>query len=200
VQSQVPFAVLAAWAIGGERPALRRLSGVAVVLAGVVLIASAPEAVRAWGALASVELGTLSWGISQVLIRAFGQDDGTTTIGALTLYAASQLLLASLFIETGQLDSLRTASIGDWVAVLVLAIGGFVVAYSIWYGLMQRCRVDQVTPFALLMPLTGFLAGAIILGERLSRLTALGGIVILGGLAFTLTGLAPGREPAQADL
>jgi O-acetylserine/cysteine efflux transporter len=191
VQSQVPFAILSAWAICGERPDPRRLLGVAVVLFGIVLIAGAPEAVSAWGALALVLLGTLSWGVSQALVRALGRDDGPTTIGALTMYAAPQLLIASVFLETGQLESLRTATWDVWIAVIVLAVGGYVVAYSIWYGLMQRYRVDQVMPFALLMPLVGVLAGAMVLGEHLSFWVALGGLVVLGGLAFTL------REPVR---
>jgi O-acetylserine/cysteine efflux transporter len=191
VQSQVPFAVLSAWAICGERPDPRRLLGVAIVLIGIVLIAGAPEAVSALDALALVLLGTLSWGISQALVRALGRDDGPTTIGALTLYAAPQLIVASLFLETGQLESLQTATWDVWIAVIVLALGGYVVAYSIWYGLMQRYRVDQVTPFALLMPLVGVLAGAIILGEHLSVWVGLGGLVVIGGLAFTL------REPTR---
>jgi len=196
VQSQVPFAVLAAWAICGERPEVRRLIGVAVVLAGIVLISGAPEAVTALGALASVMLGAASWGISQAMVRALGRDDGPTTIGALTLYAAPQLLLASLLLEKGQLTSLRTATFDVWVAVLVLAIGGYVVAYSIWYGLMQRYRVDQVTPFALLTSVVGVLAGAVILGERLSIWTALGGVVVLGGLAIALIERAPAAHRA----
>jgi O-acetylserine/cysteine efflux transporter len=187
VQSQVPFAVLSAWAICGERPNGRRLFGIAVVLSGIVLISGAPEAVNALDALASVMLGALSWGISQAMVRAFGRDDGPTTIGALTLYAAPQLLFASLFLESGQLASLQTATPDVWIAMLVLAIGGYVVAYSIWYGLMQRYRVDQVTPFALLMPLVGVLAGAIILGEQLSLWAVLGGLVVLGGLTFALS-------------
>jgi O-acetylserine/cysteine efflux transporter len=191
VQSQVPFAVLSAWAICGERPDPRRLLGVAIVLVGIVLIAGAPEAVSAWDALALVLLGALSWGVSQALVRTLGRDDGPTTIGALTLYAAPQLLVVSLFRETGQLESLKTATWDVWIAVIVLAVGGYVAAYSIWYGLMQRYRVDQVMPFALLMPLVGVLAGAIILGEHLSVWVALGGLVVLGGLAFTL------REPAR---
>src|ERR1700722_4676554 len=191
VQSQVPFAVLSAWAICGERPDPRRLLGVAIVQIGIVLIAGAPEAVSALDALALVLLGTLSWGISQALVRALGRDDGPTTIGALTLYAAPQLIVASLFLETGQLESLQTATWDVWIAVIVLALGGYVVAYSIWYGLMQRYRVDQVTPFALLMPLVGVLAGAIILGEHLSVWVGLGGLVVIGGLAFII------REPTR---
>jgi O-acetylserine/cysteine efflux transporter len=120
------------------------------------------------------------------MVRALGQDDRPTTIGALTLYAAPQLLVASLFLESGQLTSLRTATLDVWVAVLVLAVGGCVVAYSIWYGLMQRLRVDQVAPFALLMPLVGVLAGAIMLGEHLSLWAGLGGVVVLAGLAVAV--------------
>ena len=186
VQSQVPFAIFSAWVFGAERPDARRLAGVVVVFLGIVLITGAPEAISAWGALASVMLGTLSWGISQGLVRALGRDDGPTTIGAITLYAAPQMLVASMLLETGQMASLRTATIDVWLAVLILAIGGYVVAYSIWYGLMKRYRVDQVTPFALLMPLVGVLAGAIFLGERMSLLTVFGGVVVLGGLGFTL--------------
>jgi O-acetylserine/cysteine efflux transporter len=199
VQSQVPFAVLSAWAICGERPNLRRLIGITVVLVGIVFIAGAPQAVGDLGALGLVVLGTLSWGISQALVRALGCDDGLTTIGGLTLYAAPQLFVASLFLETGQILSLRTATFDVWLAVLLLAIGGYVVAYSIWYGLMQRYRVDQVTPFALLMPLVGVLAGAIILGERLSLWVALGGLLVLGGLAFSTTAPAQSKEePASS--
>lgn len=185
LQSQVPFAILSAWVVCGERPSLRRLAGVGIVLVGIVLIAGAPEAVAAPGALIAVLLGALSWGVSQALIRTLGRDDGPTTIGALTIYAAPQLFLASVLLERGQLESLRSATLDVWVAVLVLAIGGYVIAYSIWYGLMKRYRVDQVTPFALLMPVVGVVAGAIVLGEHLSLASIVGGVIVLGGLAFS---------------
>ena len=193
VQSQVPFAILCAWAICGERPGVRRLSGIGIVLVGIVLIAGAPEAVDALGALSAVLLGTLSWGVSQAMVRTLGRDDGPTTIGVLTLYAAPQLMLASLLLERGQLEALRSATLDVWFAVLVLAIGGYVVAYSIWYGLMQRYRVDQVAPFALLMPVVGVFAGVAMLGEHLSLASIAGGSVVLGGLAFAI------REPARGQ-
>ena len=63
---------------------------------------------------------------------------------------------------------MRSATVDIWLAVLILAIGGYIAAYSLWYGLMQRCRVDQVTPFALLMSVIGVVAGAVFLGERTS--------------------------------
>jgi O-acetylserine/cysteine efflux transporter len=186
VQSQVPFAIFCAWLLCGERPNARRLAGIAVVFIGIVLIAGAPEYVGAWGALGAVLLGTLSWGLSQAMIRMLGRDDGPTTIGALTLYAAPQLTLASFLLERGQFEALRSATMDIWLAVLVLALGGYVVAYSIWYALLQRYRVDQVTPFALLMPVAGVLAGAVFLGERLSVISIFGGMIVIVGLAFAI--------------
>jgi O-acetylserine/cysteine efflux transporter len=191
VQSQVPFAILSAWLICGERPGIRRWIGVAIVFAGILLIAGAPEAAPAVVQLFAVLLGALSWGISQALVRIFGRDDGPTTIGALTIYAAPQMLLASFILERGQIDSLRSSTPDVWLAVLVLAIGGYVVAYSIWYGLMQRYRVDQVTPFALLMPVVGVVAGALILHEHVSLTSVVGGFVVLAGLTFAILEPAP---------
>jgi O-acetylserine/cysteine efflux transporter len=186
VQSQVPFAILCAWVLCGERPSLRRMLGVGIVLCGIVLVAGAPEAVGATWPLASVLLGTLSWGVSQAMIRMLGRDDGPTTIGALTAYAAPQLLVASLLFESGQVEALRSATLAVWIAVLVLAIGGYVVAYSIWYALMKIYRVDQVTPFALLMPVVGVLAGALLLSERLSTSALVGGLIVLAGLIVAM--------------
>jgi O-acetylserine/cysteine efflux transporter len=186
VQSQVPFAILCAWALCGERPRARRVLGVAVVFAGIVLVAGSPEAIGSPWPLAAVLLGTLSWGVSQAMIRSFGRDDGPTTIGALTAYAAPQMFVLSLIFERGQIGLLRSASSTVWIAVLVLAIGGYVVAYSIWYALMKVYRVDQVTPFALLMPVVGVLAGALLLSERLSASSLVGGAIVLAGLIIAM--------------
>src|SRR5271156_3581050 len=73
VQSQVPFAIFWAWLICRERPSIRRLAGIAIVFIGIVMIAGAPESVSAWGALGAVLLGTLSWALSQALIRTLGR-------------------------------------------------------------------------------------------------------------------------------
>jgi O-acetylserine/cysteine efflux transporter len=89
-------------------------------------------------------------------------------------------------LERGQIEALRSATLVVWLAVLVLAVGGYVVAYSIWYAMMRKYRVDQVAPFALLMPVVGVAAGAVLLGERLTALSAIGGIVVLAGLVFAL--------------
>src|SRR6266446_10724043 len=109
VQSQVPFAVLAAWALGQERLNLRRLAGIAVAVAGIALVVGLPDAVgETWG-LILIILGTASWGAAQALIRAGSRDSGGELMGAIALVAAPQLLVLSLVLESGQVAALTRA-------------------------------------------------------------------------------------------
>lgn len=65
VQSQVPFAVLGAWAIGRERLSIQRLIGLAVSLGGVALVVGTPGSLGETGGLLLIICGTLSWGAAQ---------------------------------------------------------------------------------------------------------------------------------------
>lgn len=183
VQLQVPFAVLAASAICQERLSIRRLAGILVAFTGVALASGALGAgdVNTYPMLL-MTLGTMSWGIAQALIRRYGRDPGNIVIGSITRYAAPMLFCLSAVFETGQFSSLRTADTSQWLSAIVLAVGGFVVAYRIWYSLMRRYRVDQVTPFALLMPPFGLLAGWLLLGETIGFREVAGACVIVSGL------------------
>jgi O-acetylserine/cysteine efflux transporter len=193
VQSQVPFAVLAAWAFGQERPNLRRLAGIAVALAGIALVVGFPDTGGETTGLLLIVLGTASWGAAQAMIRKSSRESGGDLMGAITLLSAPQLFAFSFLLESGQIGSMTSAGWVDWGMVIVLAAAGYALPYTIWYGLLRRYRVDQVTPFALLMPVTGILASAVFLGERPSLLSLLGGIVILLGLALVV-GLPEGHR------
>jgi O-acetylserine/cysteine efflux transporter len=121
----------------------------------------------------SLALGTMSWGVAQALIRRFGRDQGWVMIAKISLYSAPM---------RGQLAAIRFASVMHWVSALFLAVGGFVVAYSIWYWLLGRYRVDQVTPSALLMPPFGLLAGWLLFGDNIGTSELVGALVIVAGL------------------
>ncbi len=186
VQSQVPFAVLAAWVAGLERASGFRLVGVAIALGGVVLVVGLPNAVGQSTGLLLIVLGTLCWGIAQAIIRARAADSGARLMGLMAAIAAPQLLVLSLALETGQGTAVRQATFAQWLAVVVLAIGGFVGAYSIWYGLLRRHRVDQIAPFILLMPIFGVLTAHALLGEAITPVVVAGGAIILLGLVLVV--------------
>lgn len=186
VQSQVPFAVLAAWAIGQEQINYSRFAGIALSLMGVALVVGLPDSIGQIEGLLLIVLGTLSWGMAQGIIGTISREPGGRMMGVMSALAAPQLLALSLLLETGQRQALLEASLVDWAAVAMLAIGGFVAAYVIWYGLLRRYRVDQIAPFILIMPIFGVLSAFLLLGERPSLSVLLGGLIILGGLTIVV--------------
>jgi len=198
-QSQVPFAVLAAWLFGLEQANVRRLVGVAVALAGVTLIVGLPDAVGESVGLLLIVLGTLSWGIAQAIIRASSQDSGARLMGITAAIGAPQLLILSVALESGQAEALRRATLAEWFDVAVLSVGGFVAAYSIWYGLLRRHRLDQIAPFILLMPIFGFATGHTMLGEAITPVALAGGAIILFGLILVVRTPAPPAPTHQAS-
>src|SRR4029077_1967075 len=105
--------------------------------------------------------------------------------------AVPQALIASLLFEHGQIEAITSASLGLWGIFLAFALCAFVIAYSLWYGLLRRYRVDQVIPFTLLMPIVGVVSGGVMLGENVSAMELLGGAVILAGLSLVIWSKAP---------
>ena len=193
VQSQVPFAVLGAWAIGRKPINRARLVGIIVALLGVALVVGLPDSLGEIRGLLLIVLGTLSWGLAQGIIGTVSRDPGGRLMGAMSVLAAPQLLAISFLLETGQGGAMLNASLVDWSAVAALAFGGFVIAYVIWYDLLRRYHVEQIAPFVLIMPIVGVLSAFLLLGERPSFLELGGGLIILTGLAIVV------RAPNSSD-
>ena len=197
LQSQVPFAVLCAWLIGKERLSASRLLGVGIAIGGVALIAGAPESVSDYPSLLLVIVGALVWAAAQALIRAVGRDDGPTTTGTIGLVSAPLALVGSLLFESGQWNAVQSATVADWGALAIVLLLGYLLAYSAWYQLLARYRVDQVTPFVLLMPVAGVITGTLVLGEAPGARVLAGGAIILAGL-WIVVRAAPAPAPVAA--
>jgi O-acetylserine/cysteine efflux transporter len=197
LQSSVPFSVLFAWLIAGEKPTVIRLIGMALSFAGIVIILGAPEEASSWEPAMLVLGGAAVWALGQVAARRYGRDDGTTLTAGIAIHALPQMLVASLLLEHGQWTSIVTASPRDWATFAAFSLLGFVLAYTIWYGLLRRYRVDQVMPFSLLMPVVGVIAGVLLLGEKLTVIELIGGAVVIAGLAVVI--FTRGPVPVQAE-
>jgi O-acetylserine/cysteine efflux transporter len=191
LQSSAPFTVLFGWLLLGERPSLLRLGGMTIAFLGVVVVAGAPEAISSWWPVLLVVIGSACWSIGQAMARGKVLDDGPILTAGIAINAIPQALLASALLEHGQIQALTSASLNIWGLFLAFALGGFVLAYSLWYRLLRRYRVDQVIPFTLLMPIAGVVSGAMILGESVSSLELLGGIIIMVGLSVVIWSKAP---------
>ena len=195
VQLEVPFALLLAWLVLGEKISARQVAGVVVAFAGALLIIGEP---RLSGDLVYVFLviaGALTWAIGQIMIKRLGNLGGFRLLSGVALFAAPQLLLASLLFESGQQRQILTADAEAWLAVIYLGVVMTAIGYALWYRLLGRYDVKQVMPFLLLLPLVSVSGGILFLGESLTPQIALGGGLAVGGVALITLRYSRRRSP-----
>src|SRR3989442_1498673 len=77
-----------------------------------------------------------------------------------------------------------SAVAGTLYLALVISAG----AYLVWNWALARVEASRAAPFLTVQPVVGALLGAVVLGEAVTRFTALGGVLVVLGLWMTVTG------------
>jgi O-acetylserine/cysteine efflux transporter len=202
VQLEVPFLVILGAILLKEQPGLRKWLGIAISFAGVGLIAGEPQLGGAWVSMFLVIGGAFTWSIGQVLVRTLKGLDGLTILAWVAVCATPQLFVMSAIFETGVVGAslsevpgklleapghlvglMRSASLTVWLAVIYLGVIMNGLGYGLWYTLVSRHPVSQVAPFLLLLPVFSTIGGVMFLNESLSWQVALGGAIVLAGVA-----------------
>lgn len=192
-QLGVPFSTLLAVLLFKDRLGWRRIFGIATAFAGVVVLAGAPEIADDLFGLSLVVAGAFAWAVANAVIKHHGPFDTYMLTAWMALFAAPQLLAVSFALEAGQWQSLLQASWVGWAALVYTVLGSSIIAYGIWYTLINRNPVSQVVPFMLLTPVFAVAAAWLMLGEPLTLPLVLGGLITIAGVA--LCELRLGRRP-----
>ena len=109
---------------------------------------------------------------------------GFTLIAWVAVMGAPQLFLASWALEENQWQLIRDANWVVWGTVVYLGLAMTALGYGIWYHLLGIYPINQVAPFLLLLPVTSVLGSVVVLGESLSLTVAIGGAIVIAGVAF----------------
>ena len=198
VQLEVPFGLLLAWLVLGDRLSLRQALGIGIAFSGALLIIGEPKLQGDLVYAFMVIGGAFTWAVGQIMIKQLGELGGFKLISGIAVFATPQLYLASLLLESDHLRQIETAGIDAWGAVVYLGLIMTALAYAIWYHLLGRYNVNQVMPFLLLLPVTSVFGGIFFLGESLTLKIALGGcLAIIGVAMITIQRFRlPVRKPA----
>jgi O-acetylserine/cysteine efflux transporter len=199
VQLEVPFGLLMAWLVFGERISVRQGLGMLVAFAGAVLIIGEPKLAGDLVYAFLVIGGAFTWAVGQIMIKKLGNIGGFRLLSGVSLFAAPQLFLASWLFEEQQWEQIYTASAGAWGAVIYLGLVMTALGYGLWYRLLGHYSVNQVMPFLLLLPVTSVCAGIFFLGESLTAKIALGGSMAVAGVAMITIQRSPAQRPASND-
>jgi O-acetylserine/cysteine efflux transporter len=200
LQLQVIFTIVFAGFALHERPRREQVAGAAIAFCGLAVIgidraASAPilPFVLVVGAAAA-------WGVSNTLTRMAQPPDALALLVWASLVAPLPLLGLSLAFEGPAAigDALAGIDVAAVAALLFVALVSGLFGFAAWIALLKRHTAAAVTPFALLVPVFGIAAAALLLGERPSALELGGAVLICAGLAATLSPARAAAPPAAA--
>lgn len=185
-----------------ERPSGRQIAGAAIAFAGLALVAMTVGTNGVTLAGFALLMGAAtSWAAGNVLLRGVGRVNMPALVSWLSLIAAPALLLLSLVVE-GPTRIAAAASDVTWMtggAILYMALVSTTFGYAVWGFLLERYPAATAAPFSLLVPVSGTLSAALILGETFGPLRLAGMILILAGLAVLVLGPRGTKLPIPAD-
>jgi O-acetylserine/cysteine efflux transporter len=189
IMAQVFFTIALAWLIFSERPRRAQVIGSLVGFLGMAVIGSERLAGASLGPFLMIILAALFWGAGNVLAKSVGKVDMLAFTVWSSLAAPLPLIALSLAVEgTGGLAALTHPGWKLVVSVLVLSYGGTLFGYGLWARLMAHHSAATVAPFALLVPVVGMIAAALVFGESLSLVELGGGVLVMAGLALNVFG------------
>jgi O-acetylserine/cysteine efflux transporter len=188
VQSQVFFTIgLSMWR-AGERLRPFQWAALALAVAGFAVIV-----VHAQGATSPLGVGLVliagaSWAGGNMVARAAPGANMLAYVIWASLFSAPPLFVLSLVFEgRAQIVSgLTHAGVGTWAAVLWQSLGNTIFGYAAWGWLLARHPAATVTPTALLVPVFGMAASALLLSEPLPVWKLGAAALVLGGLALNV--------------
>ena len=200
MQSYVPMAALLAWWWLGERVHWKTGTAIGLSFVGVLVLGFDPTVLDSPAALLLMLVSAFFLAIGTVLMRGLRGMDLFSQQGWTAVIGVAPLLLASWLIEPHPVEEIAAASWVAWLGVVYAALVASLLGHGIYYLLMQRHPVAQVTPYLLAAPLLATILGIVFLHDQVGPRLWIGGAMVLGGvLAIALRNLAMARPAPVAE-
>lgn len=185
VQTQVFFTIgLSMW-LTGEMLKAAQVAALVLAVAGIAVILTHTDRNITPLGLGLLLVAALSWSGGNMVSRAAGKVDMLAYVVWSSLFAVPPLFALALIFEgpTAMLDGVRSANAITWAAVAWQAVGNAMFGYGVWGWMLARYPAATVAPLALLVPVFGMTASALILGEPMQDWKLIAAALVMSGLA-----------------
>ncbi len=188
VQVQVFFTIGLSMRLTGERVHRYQLVALLLAVLGLGVIATHAQGSATLLGLALVIGAALGWAGGNIVSRAAGPVNMLSYVVWASLFAVPPLFILSLLFEgwPAMVAGVRNADALTWAAVLWQSVGNTMFGYAAWGWLLARHPAATVSPLALMVPVFGMGASALILGEHLQDWKILAAALVMSGLAIGL--------------
>jgi drug/metabolite transporter (DMT)-like permease len=182
------FTVIVMAAAGEEALRLRRVAGVALGLAGVIILRGWGVETRAGQGLGILLClgGAFSYGFAALAARRLLKDAAPLGTAAFQLMA-STVMMAIVAGAMEQPWRLPMPGVTIWLAVLGLAGLSTALAYIVFFQILRRSGATNVMLVTLLIPVTAVLLGWLVLGEPIS-MREIAGAIVIGSALLVIDG------------
>lgn len=171
----------------GARPPLVTLVGVGIGFAGVAML-SLTQGGGSGSAVGVVIilLAALSWSVGSFLGGRLTMPAGTFTASVYEM-AAGGLALTVLGLGSGETLDVAEVSARSWIALAYLITFGSLLAFTCYSWLLTHAPLTLVGTYAYVNPGVAVLLGALVLDERVTWQTIVGGAVIIAGVGVVVS-------------
>ena len=177
-----------------ETATWRKAVGMAIALAGIVVMASEKGLSAHSPSLfgdAIVMTGSIGFAMYVVLGKRVAGKYDTLTMTAFNHFAGA-LIVLPLAVQQARMMSFakewRAIPWSGWMALLYMAIFSSAIAYVFYFWLLRYLEASQLSAFSYLLPMLATILGILWLGEKGSWFQVLGSVLALGGLYWIESG------------
>ncbi len=184
VQLNVPFtSLLGVWLLG-DTLGWRRIVGMIIAFAGILVITGSPTVLSQPLAFSLALLASLCWALFNIQMKRLGNIHIFSFLAWVSAFSAPLLFLLSFLLEPPQLAKLTETPLTAIASIAYMAILSTIGAFGAWFRLLSRYSVHQIVPFSMLMPVFGIIAAIVILDEPLTWQIIAGGMITLIGVTI----------------
>ena len=188
IQSQVFFTIALSMRLSGERVRPFQWCALLLATAGIVVIGWHTDGTTTILGLALILLAALAWAGGNMAAKRGQPANMLAYVVWSSAFSVPPLFALSLAFEGWDAVSAGVlhSDVLTWAAIAWQAWGNTLFGYVAWGWLLARHPAATITPMALLVPVFGMGASALILGESLPTWKLVAAALVMAGLALNL--------------
>ena len=190
LQAAAPFTLVLGALLLAERVTGRAWLGIAIAVAGMVLVGISRAQAAAFWPFVLVLIGGLGWAFGNLASRlAKPPNPLHLTLWMSVVVPVPMLALSLVFEGPAQIasalaTSTEAAAVPAWIGLAYTVLIGTVLGSGVWVWLMSRHPAGRVAPFSMLVPVSGLTTAWLALGETPQLLELFGGVLVIGGVLW----------------
>ncbi|MBI3123587.1 MAG: DMT family transporter [Ignavibacteriales bacterium] len=170
-----------------EKISKQQLVGIIISFAGLILLVSK-------GDLSSIDIinnkgdvliisSSLTWAVYSMASKK-ATLNYSPVMATLYLFIIVAILISPFAINKENIAAVANLSLGGWSAIIFLGILCSGVAYVLWAQALTEMSASRVGAYLYIEPFVTFFGSWILLGEQITFLMLVSGLIIIGGVVL----------------